>query len=85
MSDVARVPVAATHVGGVSEIVNPRNGYLLGPHPTAAQLADTLLRHARLPAEQRASLRYDARAQWERTCHAEANYRAFVSALQAIC
>jgi glycosyltransferase involved in cell wall biosynthesis len=67
------VPVVATDVGGTGELVNSRNGALLVPNPTPAEIADAILRtvHDRA-AKSRATLdtfddRIDAARVHERT------------------
>jgi colanic acid/amylovoran biosynthesis glycosyltransferase len=75
------IPVAATSVGGTSEIVDDQCGVLLPPNPTPKQIADSLV--AFIPtAPQTKSFRKASKEAWRQKYNAEANYIAFTKALQ---
>lgn len=75
------IPVAATSVGGTSEIVDGQCGVLLPPNPTPKQIADSLV--AFIPAApQTKSFRRASKEAWRQKYNAEVNYIAFTKALQ---
>ena len=76
------VPVIATDVGGVSEIVNQSNGYLLSPSSKPTELAQVINKFARLNMNDRKLLRYKARQTWTQYYDANTNYSAFVRMLK---
>lgn len=75
------IPTIATDVGGVSEMVNEENGYLLPPNLKPINLAETIQQYLDLPEEEKERKRKAAYATWERKYNAEENYRGFVEEL----
>lgn len=74
------IPVLAPDVGGISEIVNQDNGFLLEAHADAAMIADVLS----AAVKDRDLLREkgeNAKKFWEINYNAEKNYHAFCNAL----
>lgn len=72
------VPVVATAVGGVPEIVTDGTGILLSPDPTPDEVAAALLRlTASSPDVTR--MRAASREQWEQRYRATVNFPAFVN------
>lgn len=71
------VPVIATDVGGVSEIVNDACGCLLNADSTASEIAQTLERFCELPEEEMAEKRAAAVRMWEKNFSAAENYARF--------
>ncbi len=78
------IPVMATNVGGVSEIVDSNVGRLLDANPTAASLADDILRFIRLTPAQRIMIRGNAVEAWCKDWDAERNYAAFADFIGGI-
>lgn len=75
----AGVPVVATDVGGVSEIVRPEhNGLLLPPDPTPRHIAVALNQIWALSPEAYRSLSEGARSTWQTDYAAERNFRALL-------
>jgi glycosyltransferase involved in cell wall biosynthesis len=72
------IPVVATHVGGVSEIVDDRVGQLLPPDVSIQQLEKAI---TRFKAADLTTLRANARKRWEDLCDARQNYTAFCESL----
>ncbi len=73
------IPLIATDVGGMSEIVNDRTGRLLPAQPTTKDIADALVfisDHTSIE-----ELRDNSREYWEKNFNAVANYDAFVKEL----
>jgi len=77
------VPVVATAVGGVPEIVSQENGRLLEPHPSPAEigraLAEFVPSSPLIEGKRRAS-----RRTWEQGYRAERNFPAFCQDLAAL-
>jgi len=79
------VPVIGSNVGGVSEIVeHERNGYLLSPYPNATEVANTILKFARLSQEQRETFRKNAYTTWNTKYNAAKNNIAFVESVTTV-
>ena len=74
------IPVIATAVGGVPEIVTNENGILLESTPSPQAIADALAQFAARTVD--VSARREASPQmWKSMYHAETNYNAFVDRL----
>lgn len=73
-----RIPVIATDVGGVSEIVHDGiNGILIEGNFAPETLAKQLECFAKLPQGRIEELRMNARTTWEESYDASKNYRSF--------
>jgi colanic acid/amylovoran biosynthesis glycosyltransferase len=76
------IPVAATDVGGTSEIVRDgENGFLLREDFRPETLAELIERFCRMTDEQRNSMRKDSRKIWEDNFNAEVNYERFAQSI----
>ena len=73
------IPVMATHVGGVSEIVDERNGKLLTVDITVQQLTKIITEFYYNPDKE--IYRGNARQRWVEMCDAERNYKDFCELL----
>jgi glycosyltransferase involved in cell wall biosynthesis len=51
------IPVMATEVGGVPELVSRQTGYLLPAHPTPREMAQQLVNFMQLASTQRTLIR----------------------------
>lgn len=71
------IPVIATDVGGVSEIVNPENGVLLNGNPSPREIASALEIFLENP-QNALQKRIASRENWEVQYNAEKNYSAFI-------
>lgn len=72
------IPVVATDVGGVAEIVRPgQSGWLIDSQFSDQQAADAILRIWRLSDSDYEAVRATTRALWETTFRANTNYAAF--------
>lgn len=71
------VPVIATDVGGVSEIVNGACGCLLNANPTACEIAEALEIFFGLPEQEMIRKRAEAVRMWEKNFCASKNYGRF--------
>ncbi len=71
------VPCLATDVGGVSEGINGKNGWLLPADLTPEILADYLSKFIALGAAEHAAYKQAARATFEQQFSAAKNYRAY--------
>jgi len=75
----AGVPVLATAVGGVPELVDEHVGQLLPPGAPAAEIAAALREIAEMPEKRQVWARA-ARRRWRERASAETTFREFVSA-----
>lgn len=79
------VPVAATAVGGVPEIVEPgRNGYLWDADTTPDQIADTLRAFFALPDAEKTAMRDASWQIWAERVNADVQYADFARRLKAL-
>ena len=81
----AGIPVLATDVGGVSEIVGSDNGMLLRPDPGLDEVVAALERLTIVdPPERRLARRLASRARWARDFDAERNHTCFAHRLREL-
>lgn len=81
----AGIPVLATDVGGVAEIVGPDNGQLLPAEPSLAEVVAALERLCfKLGAAERRSLRRGSLARWARDFDAEGNHARTAQVLRTL-
>lgn len=73
------IPVIATNVGGVSEIVDDAVGKLLQADVTEQELLDAILE---ISNRDKAAIRHNARKRWEDKCDAQRNYSLFCEFLK---
>jgi glycosyltransferase involved in cell wall biosynthesis len=77
------IPVLASAVGGIPEIVTAQNGELLAPDPSPAEIAEAIARLRQKPA-----LLKQKRALSQKDCHqkfdADKNYQAFAARLRSM-
>jgi glycosyltransferase involved in cell wall biosynthesis len=71
------VPVLATAVGGVPEIVNESNGALLPPEVTPQEAASAIVKMRGLSSEEMRTLKNNAYETWRKSYDADANYESF--------
>ncbi|UXP31062.1 glycosyltransferase [Reichenbachiella agarivorans] len=77
------IPIVATDVGGVDEIVNNHTGVLLDQNVLPQEVATQLLRFAP-DSTPDLGLKASARAYWESAFRSDYNYEHFVSVLQSM-
>lgn len=75
------IPVAATAVGGIPEMVNSGTGYLFSANPSPQEIAEVLCQHYAASTTQRASLSSNARQLWFNSFHDKKNHEKFAKAL----
>lgn len=76
----AGVPVVATAVGGVPEIVSHRrNGLLLDPNPAVAEVSSAIEAFADMPEAEYDTYAHAAWSTWNRHFNADVNYPCFVT------
>jgi len=75
------IPILSTNVGGVSEIVNSENGYLVPPDIDPQTLSDAMVLFFTLPEEEIKKLRKNAREKWRSVYNAEKNYEQFYNTI----
>jgi len=72
------IPIIATNVGGVSELVSSNNGFLLNPNPTPEEIRQAIYKFHELSMESRLALRQQAYDTWKNKFNAETNYTSFI-------
>ncbi len=77
------IPVMATDVGGVPEIVNEANGFLLPANPGPELIAGTLRKFARMRGE-RGRMRLENKINWKLHYDSDSNYSRFVDELACL-
>lgn len=75
------IPVIASAVGGVPEIVNDSTGILLNPDNCTEELMSALYRFSSMPITEKKALRLSCRKYWEDNYMAEKQYSVFVNDL----
>ncbi len=77
------IPVIATAVGGIPEIVNNINGLLLSANPSPLEIAEAIY-GVYLEKEKWGKKRLYSRRNWEENFNAEENYNAFAFELLSL-
>lgn len=75
------IPVMATAVGGVPELVSDRIGVLLPANPLPEEIAQKLSDFIHLPQDTSVQKRQAARTEWENRWSAQKNYPLFCNTL----
>jgi glycosyltransferase involved in cell wall biosynthesis len=79
------IPVIATNVGGVNEIVkNNFNGLLLSANPEPAEVANAISKFIGLSAEAKEKFNQNAFEFWNTNYNAENNYADFTNRLLSL-
>lgn len=76
------VPIIATNVGGVGEIVNSQNGHLLPKHPDTFEIKEAIVKFSHMPDEEYEAYRNNAYETWRKKYNAETNYKNFISIIK---
>jgi glycosyltransferase involved in cell wall biosynthesis len=77
------IPVIATRVGGIPEIVNDSDGILLNENPTVQEIS-TALKWFSENKEEAIEKRQAARDTWQQKCDPDKNFSGFVKYLASI-
>lgn len=75
------IPVLATEVGGIPELVDTTNGILLSQDPNAEEIAAAFGKIILESGEERQLKKSYARKKWELMCNADSNFSEFTSYL----
>lgn len=75
------IPVLATNVGGVNEIVNQKNGILIDKNLNACQISKLISNFLNKGKEEIDQYRFNAFQQWEKNYSASKNYQKFINNL----
>lgn len=75
------LPVIATDVGGMKELVNETDGYLVNPDTTAENVAEIIVQHMHKTQEERQRMSDNAYSHWKTEFDAVANSDRFVKML----
>jgi glycosyltransferase involved in cell wall biosynthesis len=78
------IPVIATNVGGVPELVNSDTGILLDSENCVEELINALHRFTIMTNTEKETLRRSCRKYWENNYRAETQYRKFVKCLKEL-
>ena len=73
------IPVLATNVGGVKEIVNIKNGYLIDKDLECQKISSTIEEHLNLNSKKNSLMRKNAYAFWWENYNATKNYKQFIN------
>ena len=73
----AGIPVVATDVGGTSEIVNEKNGYLIDVDFDPKKVAEIIDKYLNSSLVAQEEFRYEAYNTWKRNYDAASNYSNF--------
>ncbi len=78
------IPAIATDVGGMREIVDDENGFLLTSNPTAQEVAAVIQNSHQLSNDEKVMKRKSAYSTWERKYSAENNYGKFIEKIKQL-
>ena len=78
------IPVIATEVGGIPEIVNTGFGILLSPSGRIEEIKEAIVRFCTLSEDRMLSMRQSARLFWESNFSAEIRHAEFSQKLQSL-
>ena len=78
------IPVIATNVGGNSEIVNKRNGFLLEPNPSPEIVANKIKEYYNLSMEEKIKKSKASFDTWKSKYNAEKNYNQFLDEILSL-
>lgn len=78
------IPVIATAVGGISEMLRNSDNYLLAPDPAPEEISKAIIRMHGMERNEMDELRKECREIWEQNYMASANYPAFAQMLNYI-
>ncbi|MDR2409323.1 MAG: glycosyltransferase [Bacteroidales bacterium] len=79
------IPIIATNVGGVAELVNKETGILLDPQVSCTEVKKAIVDFFHLPNQHKESMRKAARLLWEKEFNASLNYMKFSKELVSFC
>ena len=68
------IPAIATDVGGVSELVNKENGFLLSGDTSAEEISKTILEFYQMTIKQKIEIRRNAYNTWNKYYNADRNF-----------
>lgn len=71
------IPVVAPNVGGINEIVNNKNGFLLSSKPSVREIYDTFLKISELSEFEVQKKRLESRATYQSKFNSTINYNIF--------
>ena len=78
------IPVIATDVGGVSEIVNDINGFLIDSNPTPSQIAEKINTFYKMSELEKNIKRRAAFETWNSNYKSDTNYKDFIEKLLSL-
>ena len=73
------IPVLATNVGGVKEIINSKNGYLIDKDLECQKISSIIDEHLNLNPEKSSLMRKNAYEYWKNNFDATKNYKKFIN------
>ena len=78
------LPIIATTVGGIPEIVSDENGYLLDENPTAEDIAKAVVAFYNLSTEQKQQKSLCSYKKWESVFNSHTNSQNFIELLKKL-
>jgi len=79
------IPVIATNVGGISEIViDGYNGFLIDPNSTSSDVSQIINKFYALNLNEIKKLRNNAFLTWKKKFNADNNYKLFINQIESL-
>jgi glycosyltransferase involved in cell wall biosynthesis len=78
------IPVIATRVGGIPEIINNENGYLLSKNPTKLEISEKILKICNKPIEEKLLTSEACRLSWSTKYDSSVNFKTFAEIIYKI-
>lgn len=76
------IPIIATKVGGVPEIVNESNGFLISNNPSCEEVVDAINKFKSLTEDEMINIRKNAFDTWKMKYNADKNYMDFIEEIK---
>ena len=78
------IPTIATDNGGISEIVNAKNGFLIGANSSPKFISEKILEFKNLTGQKSLSIINEAYQAWSEKFSSEKNYSEFAEKLSSL-
>ena len=78
------IPVIAPEVGGLPEIINDENGYLLSKNPTMLEIAEKILKICNMPMKEKLLIRDACLSSWSANYNSSVNFKIFAEMIHKI-
>ena len=78
------IPVIATKVGGIPEIINEKNGILISNKPSPVEIADALQKIYNMDKNKYKNMQIKSKEVWEKYYNADVNFREFAEEISKL-